>query len=49
MATQSKSFLVWNKEINKFEAIEGSRLKVGDIVPTTKYLPKCPDIIKKEF
>jgi hypothetical protein len=38
IATQSKSFLVWNGE--KFEATLGSEIKVGDIVPTTTYLPK---------
>ena len=33
MATQSKSFLVWNG--SKFEATLGSNIKVGDILPTT--------------
>ena len=33
MATQSKSFLVWNG--SKFEAVLGSNVKVGDILPTT--------------
>jgi len=38
MATQSKSFLVWNEDEKKFIATEGSKVKVGDILPTTKYL-----------
>lgn len=37
-ATQSKSFLVWNG--TKFESINGSDIKVGDILPTTKKLKK---------
>lgn len=36
-ATQAKSFLVWNGE--KFVDKNGSDIKVGDILPTTKYLP----------
>jgi DNA-directed RNA polymerase subunit A" len=34
-ATQSKSFLIWNNHTFKFEPINGSDIKVGDIVPTT--------------
>ena len=37
-ATQSKSFLVWNGE--KFDAVNGSDVKVGDFLPTTHTLPK---------
>lgn len=33
MATQSKSFLVWNGNI--FEGVNGCDVKVGDILPTT--------------
>ena len=42
MASQCKSFLVWNG--NKFIDTLGSDIKVGDIVPTTKNLIK-PKII----
>lgn len=38
MASQSKSFLVWGGD--KFVDILGSDIKVGDILPTTKYLPR---------
>ena len=44
MATQSKSFLVWNG--NKFDGVLGSDVKVGDILPTTSRLVKpviCQD------
>lgn len=37
-ASKCKSFLVWNG--NKFEDTLGSEVKVGDILPTSKYLPK---------
>ena len=37
VATQSKSFLVWNGD--KFKATLGSDIKVGDVVPITKNLP----------
>ena len=37
-ATQSKSFLIWNHQTFKFEPINGSDIKVGDIVPTTSKL-----------
>ena len=37
-ATQSKSFLIWNNHTFKFEPINGSDIKVGDIVPTTSRL-----------
>lgn len=36
-ATQSKSFLVWNGY--KFDAVNGSDVKVGDILPTTQMIP----------
>lgn len=36
-ATRQKSFLRWNG--TKFEDVNGSDLKVGDIVPTTSQLP----------
>lgn len=38
MATQSKSFLVWDG--TKFEGVLGSDVKVGDILPTTTSLRK---------
>jgi DNA-directed RNA polymerase subunit A" len=38
MATQSKSFLVWDG--TKFEGVLGSDIKVGDILPTTTSLRK---------
>lgn len=38
MATQSKSFLVWNG--TKFEGVLGEDIKVGDIMPTTSVLRK---------
>ena len=38
MATQSKSFLVWNG--TKFEGVLGADVKVGDIMPTTSVLRK---------
>ena len=37
MASQSKSFLVWNGE--KFVDTLGSEVKIGDILPTTKNMP----------
>lgn len=39
-ATQSKSFLIWNNHTFKFEPINGSDIKVGDIVPTTSRLKR---------
>lgn len=44
IATQSKSFLVWNN--NKFEGKMGSDIKVGDIMPTTSRLIK-PRIVQE--
>ena len=41
MATQSKSFLVWNGK--KFEGVLGADVKIGDILPTT-----C-NLIKPQF
>ena len=38
IATQAKSFLVWNGET--FQAQNGSELRVGDILPTTTLLVK---------
>ena len=38
MATQSKSFLVWDG--SKFEGVLGSDVKVGDMLPTTTSLRK---------
>jgi len=40
IATQSKSFLVWNKEEKKFIATQGSDIKLGDLLPTTEGLPR---------
>lgn len=37
-ATQSKSFLVWDKESREFKATPGSDVKVGDYLPTTRHL-----------
>lgn len=37
-ATQSKSFLVWDNKDEKFIATEGSKLQIGDILPTTRKL-----------
>ena len=45
MATQAKSFLVWNGET--FMATKGSDIKVGDIVPTTTSV--CRPQIKQDF
>lgn len=42
-ASQSKSFLVWNGA--KFIDTLGSEIKVGDILPSTKYLPKYTQTI----
>jgi DNA-directed RNA polymerase subunit A" len=42
-ATQGKSFLVWNGE--KFIVTCGSDLKIGDMLPTTSYLPMHVDDI----
>jgi len=39
-ATQSKSFLVWNEDEQKFLATAGSDVKIGDILPTTQHLPR---------
>ena len=39
VATQSKSFLVWSEKERKFLDTEGSKVKVGDILPTTHTLP----------
>ena len=36
-ASQCKSFLVWNGQ--SFEATLGSEVKIGDVLPTTSYLP----------
>ena len=46
MATQSKSFLVWNENEKKFLATAGSDIKIGDILPTTNLLPRLN--IKKD-
>ena len=46
MATQSKSFLVWNENEKKFLATAGSDVKLGDILPTTNLLPRLN--IKKD-
>lgn len=43
IATQSKSFLVWNDKDNKFIATQGSDIKIGDILPTTKSLKRFND------
>ena len=48
-ATQSKSFLVWNNETNKFESTEGSNIKIGDILPTTKYLKRFERKLENDF
>jgi DNA-directed RNA polymerase beta' subunit len=45
MASQSKSFLVWNG--TEFIPTLGSDVKIGDILPTTKYMPKHK--IEQEF
>jgi hypothetical protein len=44
IATQSKSFLVWNKDENKFIATQGSDIKLGDILPTTEGLKRLNSI-----
>jgi len=49
MATQSKSFLVWNEEEKKFLATKGSDIKIGDILPTTEGLPRFKDHIQTHF
>ena len=46
MATQSKSFLVWDG--TKFEGVLGSDVKVGDMLPTTTSLRK-PTIEHSHF
>ena len=45
-ATQSKSFLVWNEEQQKFLAVAGSDVKVGDILPTTQSLVRPNNTIE---
>ena len=40
LATQSKSFLVWNTDEQKFLPTSGSDIKIGDLLPTTHYLPR---------
>lgn len=47
-ATQSKSFLVWNENEQKFLATAGSDVKIGDILPTTQNLPRL-NIKTQEF
>lgn len=42
IATQSKSFLVWNDE--KFIHTLGSNINIGDVLPTTHTLLKPPNI-----
>ena len=42
IATQSKSFLVWDGK--QFKSTLGSDIKVGDIVPVTKDLPRFKNI-----
>ena len=42
IATQSKSFLVWDGK--QFQSTLGSDIKVGDIVPVTKDLPEFKNI-----
>ena len=37
-ATQAKSFLVWNGDV--FQAVQGSDIKVGDVVPTTTHMQR---------
>jgi DNA-directed RNA polymerase beta' subunit len=39
-ATQSKSFLIWDDFLKKFIDVNGSDVKVGDIVPITRSLKK---------
>jgi intein/homing endonuclease len=46
MATQSKSFLVWDGK--KFEGVLGSEVKVGDFLPTTHTLPR-PKVVHTHF
>jgi len=41
IATQQKSFLIWNKD--RITTTNGSDLKIGDKIPVNK---KCPDISK---
>ena len=41
-ATQSKSFLVWDGK--QFKSTLGSEIKIGDIVPVTKDLPRFKNI-----
>ena len=48
IATQSKSFLVWNEDEQKFLATAGSDVKVGDILPTTQNLSRL-NIKTQEF
>ena len=48
-ASQCKSFLVWDENEDKFIPKLGSEIKKGDILPTTKYLPKFKsDVVEKE-
>ena len=44
MATQSKSFLVWNEDDKKFIATEGSKVKVL-VIPTNEELVIAQDTL----
>jgi hypothetical protein len=46
IATQSKSFLVWNEKEKKFIATQGCDVKIGDILPTTQSLPRNTEIFQ---
>ncbi len=46
IVTESKSLLIWNKELNEFREIPTPEIKVGDYVPVNCKLP-TPPIIKK--
>lgn len=49
MATQSKSFLVWDEVICKFIATAGCDVKIGDILPTTEGLPRFNDVFQENY
>lgn len=39
IVTASKSLLIWNEETEQFEQTNGDKVKIGDFVPTTLFLP----------
>ena len=42
IVTESKSLLIWNKELNEFREIPTPEIKVGDFVPVNCKLPTPP-------